>query len=99
MPDPENVSVRDLAIGFALGLGAAALLPAVAPALRTRGRPMAKSLLKSAVRALDEGQVKLAELRESFDDLLAEVGHELENAHAGVGEAADAHGAAGEETA
>ncbi len=69
----QEFSVRDLALGFAVGFGAAALTPE----LRQQVRPLLKSALKTALQAVEGSQDKLAELKEGFDDLLAEVSHEL----------------------
>ena len=73
----KSISIRDLAIGFALGAAAAALLPVFLPDVEGRRRDALKSGLKRTMRALEGGAEKLAEFREDVEDLLAEVSAEM----------------------
>lgn len=73
----KSVSFRDLAIGFAIGAAAASLLPVFLPESSGRRRELAKSGLKQALRAMEGGAERLAELRENVEDLLAEVSAEM----------------------
>jgi hypothetical protein len=77
-PRMAQISTRDVALGFALGLGAAVVAPGIVAALRGSARPLAKTALKGALAATEGGAEKLAELREHLEDLFAEVAHELE---------------------
>ena len=82
----KSVSIRDLAIGFAIGAAAASLFPVFFPVADRSRRELLKAGLKKSVRAFEGGAEKLAELREDVEDLLAEVSAELsqeaEEAHA-----------------
>jgi len=73
----DDFSPRDLALGVAIGIGAAALFPELAPAIRGAGRPLLKSALKAALAASESGRDRIAELQETIEDLVAEVRHEL----------------------
>lgn len=72
-----KISLRDLAIGFALGAAAASLLPVFLPDARGRKRELLKSALKETMRAVEGGAERLAEFRENVEDLLAEVSTEM----------------------
>jgi hypothetical protein len=72
-----KISLRDLAIGFALGAAAASLLPVFLPDARGRKRELLKSALKETMRAVEGGAERLAEFRENVEDLLAEVSSEM----------------------
>jgi hypothetical protein len=73
----KSISIRDVAIGFALGAAAASLLPMFLPQTDARKRDLVKASLKRTMRAVDGGVEKLAELRENVEDLLAEVSAEM----------------------
>lgn len=73
----DDFSARDLALGFGLGLAAAAAFPGLAPAIRGVGRPLVKSAIRAALVAADGGRERLAEMQETLEDLIAEVQHEL----------------------
>jgi gas vesicle protein len=73
----KPVSIRDLAIGFAIGAAAASLLPVFLPDASGRKRELLKAGLKQSVRAFEGGVERLAELRENVEDLLAEVTAEM----------------------
>jgi hypothetical protein len=82
----KSVSVRDLAIGFAIGAAAASLFPVFFPEADRNKRELLKSGLKQTMRVFEGGVEKLAELRENVEDILAEVSAEMaqeaEAAHA-----------------
>jgi hypothetical protein len=61
-----------------LAAGAAGILiaPAVAPALGRTLRPAGRAALKAALRAVEEGQRAAGTLRETIEDLQAEIAHE-----------------------
>jgi gas vesicle protein len=73
----KSMSVRDLAIGFAVGAAAASLLPVFFPETNRSKRELLKKGLKQTVRAFEGGVERLAELRENVEDLLAEVSAEI----------------------
>jgi hypothetical protein len=83
----KSVSIRDLAIGFAVGAAAASLLPVLFPGEERDKRELLKRGLKQSMRALEGGAEKLAEIRENVEDILAEVSAEMareaEEDHAG----------------
>ena len=82
----KSISIRDLAIGIAIGATAASLLPVFMPESDRSKRDLLKKGLKKTVRSLEGGVERLAELRENLEDLLAEVSAEMaeeaEEAHA-----------------
>ncbi len=73
----KSISIRDVAIGFALGAAAASLLPMFLPQTDSRRRDLVKASLKRTMRAVEGGVEKLAELREDMEDLMAEVSAEM----------------------
>lgn len=73
----RSISIRDVAIGFALGAAAASLLPIFLPQTDARKRDLVKASLKRTIRAIEGGVDKLAELRENVEDLFAEVSAEM----------------------
>lgn len=73
----KSISLRDLAIGFAIGAAAASLLPVFLPEGDVRKRDLLKAGMKKTMRALEGGAERLAELRENVEDLLAEVSAEM----------------------
>jgi len=78
-----------LLTGLALGLGAAAL----APALGRWTRPAAKAAIRAGLVAYERGRERLAELGETVEDLAAEVTAEMAAERAGAAEP-DGHDAA-----
>ena len=64
--------------GVAVLVGAAALAPAVWPAVGRATRPVAKSALKAGLVGVEHARERFAELSEAADDLWAEVRHELD---------------------
>jgi hypothetical protein len=52
------------------------IAPAVAPALGRSLRPAGRAALKAALRAVAEGQRAAGTLRETIEDLQAEIVHE-----------------------
>ena len=73
----KSLSLRDLAIGFAIGAAAASLLPVFFPEADRSKRELLKTGLKQTMRAVEGGAERLAELRENVEDILAEVSAEL----------------------
>ena len=73
----KPISIRDLAIGFALGAAAVWLFPVFFSDAEGNRRETLKAGLKRTMRSLDGGAEKLAELREDIEDLLAELSAEM----------------------
>jgi hypothetical protein len=69
---------RNILVGIAVGLGVAALIKEVAPAFKGAGRPLAKAAIKSGIIALDKSREAAAHVRETYEDLVAEVRSEME---------------------
>jgi gas vesicle protein len=63
-----------LAIGFVAGAAGAILF---APQIAQHARPVAKALLKAALAAMHEAQVRSAEVAEAAEDLYAEAKAEV----------------------
>ncbi len=61
-----------IATGLTLGAGLALLAPLWRPAVARWGRPAAKGALKGGLAAYELSRVRLAELGEQAQDLLAE---------------------------
>jgi hypothetical protein len=59
--------------GLAIGLGVVVLAPVVLPALR----PVAKAAIKGGLYLYGKGKENLAEVGESFEDMVAEAKSEL----------------------
>lgn len=53
------------------------IAPAVAPIVMRMGRPVVKSTTKAGLRAFRGGREGIMRLRESLDDILAELNEEL----------------------
>lgn len=69
---------RNILLGIAVGLGAAALIKGVGPAFKGAGRPLAKAAIKSGIIVLDKSREAAAHVRETYEDLVAEVRSEME---------------------
>lgn len=83
MPKFDDLIKNGTPLGIAIGLGAAALATAVIPALPAlarAGRPTARAALKSGLVLLEKGREVMAEASEEFDDIMAEVQAELQQA-------------------
>lgn len=85
-----------LGTGVAIGLGALVLAPTVLPAVAAILKPLAKAAIKSGFIVYEKGREVLAETKEVFEDLAAEVRAELsqEYAEAGASVTVDAEAAA-----
>jgi hypothetical protein len=59
--------------GIAVGLAVGAVAVIAAPVLARHMRPVAKAALKAAVAAAEEVRIRVAELGETAEDMLAEV--------------------------
>jgi len=75
------MGINDLGKGVAIGIGLALVLPAAATAMAPALRPLARSLLKTGMLALEKGREASAEFGEMVEDLYAEVQEELRDSH------------------
>jgi hypothetical protein len=64
-------------LGVGLGIAIAGTFRQIAPAFRGLGRPLAKAAVKSTLLLLDRGRLQVAELKETVEDLAAEVRVEI----------------------
>lgn len=74
---------RNLLIGVGIGMGALVFLKELVPAFKGVGRPLAKATIKSGILVFDKSREKLAQFRETCEDLVAEVRAEMEGEIAG----------------
>jgi Protein of unknown function (DUF5132) len=72
-------SAATLLIGGAIGV---ILAPTLAPALAGAARPAAKAAIKAGLLLFDRARLAAAELRESVEDITAEVQAELAESNA-----------------
>lgn len=63
----------NLLTAAAIGLGASLVVPAIGPRLR----PLAKSVIKGAMTALDQGRTAFSNFSLATGDFVAEVRHEI----------------------
>ncbi|OUL25018.1 DUF5132 domain-containing protein [Nostoc sp. 106C] len=63
--------------GVIAGIGAVLLAPVLLPMVAGIGKPIAKSLIKGSMVAYEKSRGALAELGESWEDMIAEVKAEL----------------------
>ena len=68
-----SIFKNNLIVGIASGLVAAVIAPALIPALKKSGRPLAKSLIKGGVMLYDKGREAVAGAGEVIEDVIAEV--------------------------
>jgi hypothetical protein len=68
----------DLVEGLGVtGIVGIILLPVFLPAIGSVGRPIAKALVKSGIAFYDRNKEALAELNETWDDIIAEARAEV----------------------
>lgn len=67
----------ELAKGVAIGMGIALALPVVAMTMAPMLRPVARSVIKGGIAALEKGRETTAEVAEMVEDLYAEVKEDL----------------------
>lgn len=79
---------RNLVIGVGIGMGLLMLLKEFAPAFAGVGRPLAKATIKSGIMVVDKSREKLAQFRETYEDLVAEVKAEMQQELQANGETA-----------
>ncbi|MEX3789242.1 DUF5132 domain-containing protein [Paraburkholderia sp. BR14374] len=78
MAGPEDVFKGSVLAGLAVGVGAIVLAPVVLPVVAALSRPIAKSAMKTGVVLFEKGREAAAEMREVFEDLVAEARTELD---------------------
>lgn len=88
MAGVEDLFKNNTAKFLAVGLGAAVLVPVVAPALAGLARPLARAAIKGGIIAYEKSRETVEELCEVFDDLVAEAQDELQKAQAEKAQAA-----------
>lgn len=64
--------------GLAVGFASAVLTPIILQALTGAAKPLARAAIKGGLVVYAKGRETLAEMEETFDDLVAEVKAELE---------------------
>lgn len=90
MPSPLQTAGLLVFGAAAAGVAALFVLPVVAPEAAKNIRPFVKSGVKTAVRAAADLRRRFAEFQEEWEDLAAEVDHELATAAAAAAPAAAA---------
>ena len=78
MAGVDDVVKGGLVTAAMVGVGAVLLAPVAMPIFVSLGRPLAKSAIKSGIIVFDKSRETVAELREVFDDLVAEARAELQ---------------------
>jgi hypothetical protein len=78
----NDLMKSDLTKGIAIGVAATAVTSLLAPALAGVGRPLARTAIKTGIILYERGRELVAEMGETFDDLVAEVRAELSEAEA-----------------
>lgn len=63
--------------GVIAGIGAVLLAPVILPVVAGVGKPVAKSLIKSSLMAYEKSKGMMAELGETWEDIVAEARAEL----------------------
>jgi Protein of unknown function (DUF5132) len=76
IPVPEFVEEAG-APGIIAGIGAVLLAPVVIPVVTGIGKPLAKSLIKGGIVLYEKSKGAVAELGESWEDMIAEARAEL----------------------
>lgn len=83
MAGPEDFFKGSVLAGLAVGVGAIVLAPVVLPVIAAVSRPIAKSAMKTGVIMFEKGREAAAEMREVFEDLVAEARAELDQSQPG----------------
>ncbi|MBH8564507.1 DUF5132 domain-containing protein [Nostoc sp. CENA67] len=73
IPDVENL-VEDLGVP---GIAAIVLLPVIVPVVTGVGKPIAKAAIKGGILIYEKGKEVIAEVGETFEDIVAEAKAEL----------------------
>ena len=73
IPDIENL-VEDLGVP---GIAAIVLLPVIVPVVTGVGKPIAKAAIKGGILIYEKGKGVIAEVGETFEDIVAEARAEL----------------------
>ncbi len=64
-------------LGIAAGIGAALLAPVVIPVLGKAGKPVVKTVVREGMWLYEKGKEALTEMNDAWDDIVAEVQHEM----------------------
>lgn len=73
IPDVENL-VEDLGVP---GIAAIVLLPVIVPVVAGVGKPIAKTAIKGGILLYEKSKGVIAEVGETFEDIMAEAKAEL----------------------
>jgi hypothetical protein len=68
---------RSLMMGFAFGVGAAALVRQFLPAVKEAAKPFTKATIKSGITAYEKARETVAQIGETVEDLVAEAIFEM----------------------
>ena len=90
IPHLEEVA-EDLGVP---GLAAIVLLPVIIPVAKNIGKPLAKATIKGGIVLYEKGKGVLAEVGETFEDIIAEAKAELAEANPEEGSPLELEGAA-----
>ena len=63
--------------GVAAGIGAVLVAPIVLPVLGKAGKPVVKEVIKQGILFYEKGQEALAEVTETWEDIVAEARYEV----------------------
>jgi hypothetical protein len=74
----EDMFKGNIGSGLVVGLGVAVVAPLLAPVIGGLVRPLAKTVIKAGLLAVDAGQEGLARLNEATGDMVAEARAELD---------------------
>jgi hypothetical protein len=77
MAGVDDVFKGSMITAAVVGVGAVLLAPVLMPIFVSLGKPLAKSAIKGGLIVFEKGRETAAELREVFDDLVAESQAEL----------------------
>lgn len=73
----DNGWKGNILTGLAIGVGAALLTPSIRSLLAEAGKPLAKAAVKGGLMLFEKGREVFAEVGEHFEDIVAEVKHEM----------------------
>lgn len=77
----EDIFKSNIAMGLAVGMAAAVLIPLALPVLARASKPFAKAVIKSGLIVYEKGREAIAEVTEVVEDVVAEAKAEIEHEH------------------
>ncbi len=78
----QDIFKSNVAMGLAVGVAAAVLIPLALPVVARASKPFAKALIKSGLIVYEKGREAFAEVAEVVEDVVAEAKAEIEQEHA-----------------